>query len=172
MLRSSRKHIFFTGDHSLCVQTACHVWGLMLVIEPWEWIKQVHPSVILLSGLVYTETPLVLFGDVFRPQEVEVTDHGLGVNVWRHRGKTNTSGWRTCAIASKRPVSLHEPFQDCALSTPGLCATVCVNSPPSTLCAHTPAATPSCWTSTVVTCPSKGASERMGSCAVLRWISI
>ena len=44
---------------------------------------------------MYTETPLVLFGDVFRPQEVEVTDHGLGVHVWRHRGNTNTSGWHT-----------------------------------------------------------------------------
>ena len=89
----------------------------------------VHPSVMLLSGLVYTETPLVLFGDVFRPQEVEVTHHGLGVHVWRHRGKSNTSGWCTCAIASKRLVSLHESFQGfCAVYTPGLCTTVCVNT--------------------------------------------
>ena len=82
----------------------------------------------LLSGLVYTETQLVLFGDVFRPQEVEVTDHGLGVHVCRHRGKTNTSGWHTCAIASRRLVSLQEPFQGCDIYTSGLCATVCVNT--------------------------------------------
>ena len=72
--------------------------------------------------------PLLLFGDVFRPQEVEVTDHGLGVHVWRHRGKTNTSGWRTCAITSRSLVSLHEPFQGCAVYTPGLCATFCVDT--------------------------------------------
>ena len=57
-----------------------------------------------------------------------VTDHGLGVHVWCHRGKTNTSGWRTCAIASRRLVSLHEPFQGCAVYTPGVWATVCVNT--------------------------------------------
>ena len=109
----------------------------MLVIEPYEWFKLVHPSVMLLSGLVYTETPLVLFGNVFRPHEVEVTDQGLGVHMWRHRSKTNTSGWRTCTIASRRLVTLHEPFQDCGQPfawTPHL--------PPSTLRAHAPAATP------------------------------
>ena len=42
----------------------------------------------------------------------------------------------------------------------------------STQLAHPSAATPSCWMSTVVTCPSEVASERMGSCTVLRWISI
>ena len=72
----------------------------------------------LLSSLVYTETLFVLFGDVFRPQEVEVTDHGLGVYVWRHGGKTDTSRWRTCAIDSRRLVSLHEPFQGGAVYNP------------------------------------------------------
>ena len=63
-----------------------------------------------------------------RFQTTELTDHGLGVHMWRHIGKTKTSGWRTGAIAYRRLVSLHKPFQGCDLYTPGLCTTVCVNT--------------------------------------------
>ena len=64
----------------------------------------------LLSGLVYTDTPFVLFGDVFGPHKVDVTDHCLGLHVWRHRSNTNTSGWCTCVIVSRQLLSLHQPF--------------------------------------------------------------
>ena len=50
---------------------------------------------------------------------------------WRPRltsQRQDQSGWRTCAIASRRLVSLHEPFQGCVVYTQGLCATVCVNT--------------------------------------------
>ena len=50
-----------------------------------------------------------------------------------------SSEWRTCAVASRRLVSLHGPFQGCAVYTPGLCATVCVNTtftPVDPACAH------------------------------------